>query len=91
VVRAAVRAPRRASDGRTEANDRSVSDDEAIASEVPRGREAPRVLNRGNDENHRARFGGEFGEKRKRKKKRVTNSYAQTVTGRGAVEQGGRG
>ena len=28
---------------------------------------------------------------KKRKKKRVTNSYAQTVTGRGAVDQGGRG
>ena len=67
-----------------------TGDDEAIASEVPRGREAPRVLNRGN-ENHRARFGGEFGEKRKRKKKRVTNSYAQTVTRAGCRRTGGRG
>lgn len=64
-------------------------------SEVPREREAPGVLNRGNGKpclmQHigKPRFGGEIGETGKRQKKRVTNSYAQTVTRLGAVRQGG--
>lgn len=57
-------------------------------SEVPREREAPGVLNRGNGKPSRAfrrrnRRNGET------EKKRVTNSYAQTVTRLGAVRQGG--